>query len=125
VNRTDRKNEERALRKSNVKYSISEMREFVLQEVTKMQNEITTRARRYAIRDLSAVFIDKLHLEYGFGKKRIINLFEEINLVFQCLNDGTAKIDEIIKQVEKDLKFDFRMIYQEESEDKKEKIKDK
>ena len=115
MTRIERKQNERLTKKNNVKYSLSEMNLIIKSEVEKMQKEIHDKARRYAIRDLSAVFMDALYLQHGFGKKRIIRLFKRMNDMFVCINKGKVSIDDIIEQVEKDTKIDFRMIYQEEN----------
>ena len=114
LTRAERKRKERELSKKNVKYSLSEMEAFIKKEVTKMQHQIATEARKYAIRDLSAVFIDALYLQHGFAQKRIVRLFKRMNEMFISINKGDVKIQDIIQQVEKDTGIDFTMIYQED-----------
>ena len=115
MSRAQIRREMRVERKQENTYTFTErqLREIIVKEIEKEQKRVGDKIRAYAIRDLSAGVIEVLRHKFGFGKKRISRFFSSLNDVFVAINDGEVTIDDIIEACEKEIKFDFKLVYQE------------
>ena len=72
-------------------YTEKQIKAMVLAESKRIKDEAT----QDAIYALTCVFAQALHDEYSFGKKKINNLLSRTMFKFECILDGTVKLDEI------------------------------
>ena len=72
-------------------YTEKQIKAMVLAESKRIKDEAT----KDAVYALTCVFAQALHDEYGFGKNKINNLLSRTMFKFECILDGTVKLDEI------------------------------
>jgi len=92
-------------------YTRAEANMAVKQIVAKQAYEMEKSARKHAVRDLSAVLIETLRDEFGFGLSRVIKFMKRANKKLSCVSSGHVTIDDIIKQWEIELQIDQDEFY--------------
>lgn len=79
----------------------------------KKGKEIEKIARTHAIRDLSAVIIEALRDELGFGQKRVLRVIKRANLKLACIEKGLVTIDDIINNWQEELNIEQEEFYKQ------------
>ena len=66
------------------------------------QAEILHQAKRRATHATAAIFLSALHDEEGFGKTRLLRIWEKVEKLSEEISDGRITVQDLIRTLEEE-----------------------
>ena len=97
--------------KSDLKKYVKDKESLAISQYRKQVHDVAVKdVAKDASRNVTLMVYESLHLEFGFGKKRLKRFVDRYNEIIECYEQGLIEFDDLKKEYEELLPEDYEMV---------------
>ena len=97
--------------KSDLKKYVREKESIAISQYRKQVHDVAVKdVAKDASRNVTLMVYESLHLEFGFGKKRLKSFVDRYNEIVECYEQDLIEFDDLEKEYEELLPKDYEMV---------------
>ena len=97
--------------KTELKKYVQEKESIAISQYRKQVHDVAVKdVAKDASRNVTLMVYESLHLEFGFGKKRLKSFVDRYNKIIECYDEGLIEFEDLEKEYEELLPKDYEMV---------------